>query len=105
MKTVLAVLLGLIWGAAAALVNAKISADALRKNSSSAIRTASAGRMAVDAAALGLVFLLRGVLPLPYEVVLVATAVSLSLCTIFYSFRMSKSLKETQDPNQRKEGE
>ena len=94
MKTVLAVLLGLIWGAAAALVNAKISADALRKNSSSAIRTASAGRMAVDAAALGLVFLLRGVLPLPYEVVLVATAVSLSLLTIVLAYRMSGAEKK-----------
>ena len=94
MKTVLAVLLGLIWGAAAALVNAKISADALRKNSSSAIRTASAGRMAVDAAALGLVFLLRGVLPLPYEVVLVATAVSLSLFTIVLAYRMSGAEKK-----------
>lgn len=97
MKVVLAVLLGLVWGAAAALVNGKISANALKKNSSGAIQAASAGRMAVDIAALGLVFLLRGVLPLPYEVVLVATAVSLSLCTILLAYRMSGAEKKKKD--------
>ena len=100
MKIVLAVLLGLVWGAAAALVNAKISADALKKNKSSAVQAAGAGRMAVDIAALGIVFLLRGVLPLPYEVVLVATAVSLSLFTILFAFRMSRAEKEKGKPKE-----
>ena len=100
MKIVFAVLLGLIWGAAAALVNSKISAAALKKNTGSAIQTASVSRMAVDIAALGLVFLLRKVLPLPFEVLLIATAVSLSLMTILLAFRMSRALKEKQEPKE-----
>ena len=100
MKIVFAVLLGLIWGAAAALVNSKISAAALKKNTGSAIQAASVSRMAVDIAALGLVFLLRKVLPLPFEVLLIATAVSLSLMTILLAFRMSRALKEKQEPKE-----
>ena len=104
MKIVFAVLLGLIWGAAAALVNSKISAAALKKNTGSAIQTASVSRMAVDIAALGLVFLLRKVLPFSFEVMLVATAIAMSLTTIYCAFRLSNQHKpKPKEPEQEAE--
>ena len=98
MKYVLGALLGLLWGTAAALINAKISRKALEKGSAGALQAASAGRLAVDIAALGLVYLLRNVLPFSYEVMLVATAIAMSLMTIVLAFRMSKTEKGKTEP-------
>ena len=51
---------------------------------------ANMGRMAVDLAALGAVYLLRGVLPFSYEAMLVGTAVALSVVTLIYAYRYGK---------------
>ena len=46
----------------------------------------------IDLVALGSIFLLRGLLPIPYEPVLIATAVALSLMSILTAFRYGKKL-------------
>ena len=92
------IVLGLIWGAAVALVNAKISANALKKNDTKAVQTASYARMAVDIAALGLVFLAGKLLSRSLDIMLVATAITMSLVTMFFAFRMSKAEKKRNTP-------
>lgn len=93
MTTVLAAVCGLIWGAAAAFLNFFISKKSVTKNSTAALTGASMARIAVDFAALGLVYLLRNILPFPFEVTLVATAIAMSLTTIYCAFRLSNQLK------------
>ena len=51
-------------------------------------------RTFVDVAALAAVYFTRDLLPLRFEVVLITTAVVLSLVTIVVSFRLSASLKK-----------
>ena len=89
MKVVIGVLAGVLWGALAAFVNLKINQKALAKNSTNALMAANLGRTAVDIAALGIVFLLRGVLPFSYEAMLIGTAVSLSLLTVVFAYRLA----------------
>ena len=43
-----------------------------------------------DALALSAVFLLRKVLPFPYEAMLIATALALSAVTLVFAFRFGK---------------
>ena len=87
-------LAGLVWGALAALLNAGITKRALKKNSDSSLLTANALRLPVDFLALGAVFLLRRRLPFPYEPALIGTAVSLSVLTIVFAFRLSRPDKK-----------
>ena len=89
MNLVLGVLAGLLWGAAAAALNMRISKKALAKGETNALLASNLGRSAVDIAALAVVFLLRNVLPFSYEAMLVGTAVSLSLLTILFAFRIA----------------
>ena len=93
MMTVLAALCGLVWGAAAAFLNFAISRKSVTKDSTAALTGASVLRLIVDFAALGLVFLLRNVLPFRFDVTLVATAIAMSLTTIFCAYRLSGQLK------------
>ena len=93
MNLVLGVLAGLLWGAAAAAVNMGISKKALAKGSTNVLLAANLGRTAVDIAALASVFLLRKLLPFSYEAMLVGTAISLSLLTILFAFRMAGKQK------------
>ena len=93
MDYVLGALAGLLWGAAAAVLNMVISKKALEKSNSTALLAANLGRMAVDVAALAVVFLLRKVLPFSYEAMLIGTAVALSLVTIFFAFRLAGKQK------------
>ena len=90
MKALFGALAGLLWGAAAAFLNARISAALMKKDSTASVMAANSARMAVDVAALAAILLLRGVLPFPYEPALIGAAVSLSAFTLINAFRMRK---------------
>ena len=98
MRIIIGALCGLIWGAAAALLNFAISKRSIAKNNTAALMGASIGRIGVDFAALGLVFLLRKVLPFSFEVTMVATAIAMSLVTIVCAYRMSATVKPKAPP-------
>lgn len=83
-------LAGLVWGAAAALLNAFVSKKCIAKNSSGAMLAANAIRSVVDIGALAAVFLLRKLLPFSFEAALIGTAVALSMLTIVFAYRLSK---------------
>ena len=90
MKYVIGAFLGLLWGALVAWLNSRINRIAIEKNSTKAMMGASMGRTAIDIAALGLVFLLRDVLPGNFEATIVGTAASLGLLTVFFAFQLSR---------------
>ena len=90
MKLLFGILAGLVWGGLCGLLNTRILKKAIEKNDNNALMTSNLLRLLVDAAALGAVFLLRGVLPFSFEGMLVGTAVALSLVTIAFAFRYGK---------------
>lgn len=90
MELLIGGLAGLAWGALCGVLNILILKKAIGKNNNNAIMAANLGRMAVDLAALGLVFLLRGLLPFSYEAMLIGTAVALSVVTLVFAFRYGK---------------
>lgn len=89
MKIAAAILLGLLWGSLCALLGGSITRTALKKNTETALMTGNFLRTLVDLTALGLVFLLRALLPFDYSYMLIAAAVALSLGTIIISFRIA----------------
>lgn len=93
MNLILGIAAGLVWGALASLVNLQINKKALAKGSTNALLAANLGRTVVDLAALAAVFLLRKHLPFSYEGMLIGTAISLSLLTILFAFRMAGKQK------------
>ncbi len=91
---------GLAWGAVAAWLNSRINKAAISKNSAKSMLTANFVRALIDVAALGLVFLLRHILPWNYEAMIIGTAVSLGILTVVFAFlltRPEKSIKEEQE--------
>ena len=97
MAYVLGAVCGLLWGGLAALLNFQISKRSIEAGKNAGLMGANLLRVAVDAAALGAVFLLRKVLPFSYETMLVCTAIGLSLVTIFCAYRLSAKLMEKKD--------
>jgi len=93
MEYILGALAGLVWGAAAAYINMLITKKSLEKKDAKAALTANYLRLAVDAAALALIFLTRGILPFSYEACMVATAISLSVGTIIATLALSRKMK------------
>ena len=89
MQYVLAVLVGAAWGVLMGFVNMLLMRAALKKNANGALLGANMLRTLLDLAAFAAVFLLRGVLPLPYTFVLVGTAAGLSITTIVLSYRLA----------------
>ena len=90
MRLLIGVLVGLVWGALAGLLNAFINQKLLARGSTNALMAANLARTAVDFAALAAVYLLRSRLPFPWEGALVGTAVALSLVTIVFAFTFGK---------------
>ena len=81
-------------------MNHQISKRSILKNNTASLLGANVLRILVDLAALAAVFFLRKVLPFRYEAALIATAVAMSMVTIFCAFRMSADLAK-----QKKDGE
>lgn len=90
MKIALAILLGLVWGAMGAVLGGFVTRWALRKNQNGTIIAGNLIRTVIDLSVLGLVFLLRSVLPFDYSYTLIAAAVALSIGTIVISFRLAR---------------
>ena len=75
------VLVGAAWG---------LLGSAVKKSTANAVSNASLARVAVDAAALGVVFLLRNTLPIDFAAAILSTAVVLSLGGIVSAFLLVK---------------
>ncbi|MBO4853542.1 MAG: hypothetical protein J5482_00140 [Oscillospiraceae bacterium] len=91
---------GVAFGAAVALLGAYISNGVLRRRGESAVMAVMAARMLLDAAALGAVYLMRHVLPLPFEPIMIGTALGLSLTGIVTGWKLSHRLsrgEQTKD--------
>ena len=101
MKYVIGAVIGLLWGALVAWLNSRINKKAMEKNSAKAMMAASLARTAIDIAALGLVFLLRNVLPGNFEATIVGTAASLGLLTVYFAYRLSKPEKKEKKEEQK----
>ena len=89
MSIFLAVLVGLVWGALAALLGGLVTRRAFAKNSTSAVMVGNLLRTLIDLTALGAIFLLRNLLPFDYTWTLIAAAVALSIGTIVISYRIA----------------
>jgi MFS superfamily sulfate permease-like transporter len=94
MNLVIGIAAGLIWGALAAIVNLQINKKALAKGSTNSLLAANLARTFVDLAALAAVFLLRRFLPFSYEGMLLGTAISLSLISVVFAFRLAGKQKK-----------
>ena len=92
MEIFLSILAGLLWGAAAAGLNAAIT-RALSKKGERGTMAASLLHLPVDVAALGAVYLLRNSLPLRFELTMISAAVAMSLVTIITAFAMARRAK------------
>ena len=88
---VFSVLAGLIWGGLVGLANMLVTRKMMR-GGANMLTAMSLVRTFVDVAALAAVYFTRDLLPLRFEVVLITTAVVLSLVTIGVIFRLSASL-------------
>ena len=93
MRIVFGVLTGLLWGALGAFLNHRINQAALKKEDGKALAAASTARMGVDLAMLGVIFLLRKVLPFSFEATLLSAGLALSLGSIALAFRLSQRWK------------
>ena len=94
MNFAVGVLVGLLWGALIAFLTSRINVAAIRKNSTKALLLANFCRTLIDILGLGLVFLIRNRLPWRYEAVLMGTAVSLGLLTVYFAYSLSRPEKE-----------
>ena len=63
MNYVIGAVVGLLWGAVIAWVNSRINKSAIAKNTTKALMKANLCRTGLDIFGLGMVFLLRKVLP------------------------------------------
>ena len=94
MNYLIAAVVGLAWGALAAFVNSRITIKCLAKNTAKAITLMNIAHMAVDVAALAVVYFVRGLLPFSFEATLFAAAAALSIVTIIFTFKISNDEKK-----------
>lgn len=91
---------GLIYGGLVSLLCSRLTAHYLKKQSSDpsvslvGVMLMSFGRLMIAAVALLVAFLLRKVLPWPYEGVLVGTAIGLSVGAAVTSYLLSKKYQD-----------
>lgn len=92
MTIVLSVLAGLVWGGLFGLLNARITKK-IASGDQKQLAVLSLVRTLVDVAALAAVYFARDLLPLRFEIVLIATAVALSLIGIAAAFRTARTMR------------
>ena len=93
METLWSVIAGLVWGSLFGLIAARM----MRKMAAGSEREISSMgmvRMILDVVALAAVYFTRRLLPLRFEVTLIATAVALSLIGIVSAFRIAARMKK-----------
>lgn len=95
MNYLFGVLLGLVWGACAAILNAAIMKHFLKKQNTAMLMAGNIIRFFVDILALGLCLLLRSSEVISFYTAIVGTAVSLSILTIVFTYKIAKP--DTQD--------
>lgn len=93
MTIVLSVIAGLVWGSLFGLIGALITKKMV-SGSDRMISSMSLVRTLLDVVALAAVYFTRNLLPLRFEVTLIATAVALSLIGIIAAFRTAAALKK-----------
>lgn len=92
MNYVIGAIVGLVWGALAAVINSLITKSCIAKGTQKAITTMNAVHMANDLVALAVVYFLRHILPFSFEAAIIGTAVSLSLLSVIITFKMGKKM-------------
>ena len=92
MIIVFSILAGLVWGGLFGLLNILITKK-VAAGDEKKIPALSMIRTLADVAALAAVYLTRNLLPLRFEVTLIATAVTLSLVSILSAFRIASGMK------------
>ncbi len=105
MNYVIGAAVGLVWGALIAWLNSRINKQAIAKNSTKAVMTATICRTALDILGLGLIFLLRKVLPFSFEATIIGTAASLGLLTVVFAFRLARPETGKSKPAGQTDGE
>lgn len=90
MNIVLGIIVGLVWGFLAALLNYKIMKKAIAENTDKAMMACSTKRMGVDFVCLGSTLLVRNILPFNFVALIVSAAAGLSFTTIFFTFFLMK---------------
>lgn len=97
-QIVIGALAGLALGVAVSVVNGGISRRAIDKGSSNAMLVALVCRMALDLGVLLGVYLLRNVIPLPFEPTLIGAALGLSLGGIATAVTLNRRInREKKD--------
>lgn len=94
MNYVIGAVVGLLWGALAAFINSRITKNALKKDSQTAVMAMNMSHMFVDLVALAIVFFLRNILPFSFEATLIATAAAMSILTIVFNYSLSFNEKK-----------
>ena len=89
-------IIGLAFGVGVSCCSAWLTARSLKKEKTAAVMGASFLRQLLDIAALGIVFLLRNILPFPLYAVLIGTALGLSVGGIVLAARMGKKMKQDE---------
>lgn len=92
MNYLIGAIVGLVWGALAAIVNSLITKSCIEKGTQKAITTMNGAHMGVDLVALAVVYFLRHLLPFSFEATIIGTAVSLSLLSVILTFKMGRKL-------------
>lgn len=105
MKYLIGVLVGLVWGACGAVLNAAVSRRFIAKQNVSLLMAGNMLRILVDITALGACFLLRNSEIISFYTAIVGTAASLSLISIVFAFKMAKSDTDTKTQTNAGEGE
>jgi len=91
-QIVMGALAGLALGVTVALINGVFTRRAVAKGTSAAMAAAMGCRMALDVALLAGIYLLRNVIPLPFEPTLIGAALGLSLGGIVSAAAISRQL-------------
>lgn len=89
MKYVIGALVGIVWGCIGALINCAITKAAIKKNKDSAMLIANLLRITVDIVLLGIIVLMRNLIPFSFELALVGTVAALSIVNIVFAFKMA----------------
>lgn len=96
MKYLFGALLGLVWGAGAAILSAAVTGHFVKKQNVAMILAGNIIRFFVDVAALGMCLLLRNSEGISFYTAIVGTAASLSILTIIFAYKMAKPDTDTK---------
>ena len=93
MEILWSVIAGLVWGGLFGLIGARLTKK-MASGNERLISSMSLVRTLLDVVALAAVYFTRRLLPLRFEVTLIATAVALSLIGIVAAFRAAAAMKK-----------